>query len=218
MHLGYDVTVPFWCFLKPSSAMSCELLPPSITMSLLDRLRERRADDWRRLLALFAPVVYQWARRAGLQDCDAADVVQEVFAAVHAGLDQFRKDAAHGSFRGWLHRIARNKVCDHYRRRDRLLVGEGGSNAVQRLNDHPDLDHFGDEDNALETTCLLAKRALELIRGDFAPTTWAAFHAVVVDSQPAETVAAELGVSVGAVYVAKSRVLKRLREELAGLV
>jgi RNA polymerase sigma-70 factor (ECF subfamily) len=198
--------------------MNSQLYPPSISMSLLDRLRERKAEDWSRLLALFVPVVYQWGRLAGLQDCDAADVVQEVFAAVHVGLDNFRKDSTRGSFRGWLHGITRNKVCDHFRRRERGPLAEGGSDAVRRLHDFP--DRVGDraEENAAETTQFLARRALELIRGDFEVATWAAFHAVVVEERPAPTVAEDLGVSVGTVYVAKSRVLKRLREELAGLI
>lgn len=197
----------------------------SISMSLLARLKSRNEQDWRRLVALFSPVVYRWARKGGLQDSDAADLAQEVFAAVHGQIDRFEKTETSGTFRGWLYGITRNQVLLRYRRMSREPRAEGGSTALDRLHQTPDMTADGDRlgqclpdaDNQ-ETETILTHRCVDLIRGEFEPRTWSAFEAVTVQGRSAADVAADLGLSVGAVYVAKSRVLKRLREELEGLL
>jgi RNA polymerase sigma-70 factor (ECF subfamily) len=199
--------------------MSTELSLPSIPVSLFGRLQLREAGDWKRLFTLFAPVVYGWARRGGLQDSDAADVVQDVFAAVHAGIDRFEKNDTAGTFRGWLYGIARNKVMDHYRQASRRPDVEGGSTAYRRIQAIPVkvLPETIDP-NDTESDIYLAQRGLAMIRVEFEPRTWQAFHSLAVEGRKAADVGAELGLSIGAVYVAKSRVLKRLREELQGLI
>lgn len=188
----------------------------SVSMSLLARLQSRNEDEWRRLVVLFTPVVYRWARKAGLQDSDAADVAQEVFAAVHRQIDRFTKTEDSGTFRGWLYGITRNTVLLTFRKGGREPRAEGGSSALDRLHQTPEMELPEVDDP--ETQTILTHRGAELIRAEFEPRTWAAFEAVVVQGRPAADVAAEMGLSVGAVYVAKSRVLKRLREELEGLI
>jgi RNA polymerase sigma-70 factor (ECF subfamily) len=152
-----------------------------------------------------------------MPDADVADVFQEIFAAVAAHLHGFHKEGAGDSFRGWLLTIARNKVRDYYRRRQKHPEAVGGSDAQELLHNLPDPGDESSPPSESEDTDLL-RRALELVRGDFEETTWQAFWQVVVEDRSAAEVAAALGVSVNAVYKARARVLARLREELGDLI
>ena len=146
---------------------------------------------------------------------DAADLRQEVLQAVWKSVDKFERDQAGSTFRGWLRRITQNKVRDHFRRHDGEAQGVGGSSARDRLAQLPWPQPPGDEvgsDDAAERA--LVGRALALIRVEFEERTWAAFWRTAVDGRAAKDVAGDLGMSAGAVRVAKSRVLHRLREEL----
>lgn len=176
----------------------------------------RDADAWRRLSALYAPLVYRWSRRAGLQSQDAADVVQEVFRNVATHLARFRHDRPGDSFRGWLWTITRNKVRDHFRRRAARHEDDGA--AAQALLDQAAESVSDDTGDPLtEAGIELAQRLLRMVEGDFEPRTWQAFWRTTIDGLSAREVAVELGMSIGAVYMAKSRVLARIREELEGL-
>ncbi|HJT33228.1 MAG TPA: sigma-70 family RNA polymerase sigma factor [Pirellulales bacterium] len=171
---------------------------------------------WERLVRLYGPLIEQWCRRWGLQAHDVADVMQEVFQSVASHASDFRKQRTHDTFRGWLRVITRNKVLDHFRRLGREPAGVGGTDAQRQLADlaAASLDDATDQQND-ET--LLFRRALELIRVEFAGHVWQAFWRTAVDGLPAPEVAAELGMTSGAVRVAKSRVLRRLRAELGDL-
>jgi RNA polymerase sigma-70 factor (ECF subfamily) len=187
--------------------------------SLLDRVKAADAAAWERLVGLYAPLVFRWCRRWDLQEQDVADVFQEVFQAVVAHIGQFRKERPGDTFRGWLWKITRNKVHDHFRRLEREAPGVGGSDAQQRLARLPEALPPDDEPPAAETEDRdLFCRALDLIRGEFQERTWQAFWRTAVDGQAARDVAADLAMSPGAVRVAKSRVLHRLREELGDLM
>jgi RNA polymerase sigma-70 factor, ECF subfamily len=185
--------------------------------SLLDRIRANEAAAWDRLVALYAPLVFHWCRRAGLQEEDSADVFQEVFQAVAAHIDGFRRDHPGDTFRGWLRTIARNKIHDHFRRCGREPAGAGGSDAQKRMAQVPAPLPLEEQDAEREAERRLFGRALESIRDEFEERTWQAFWLTAVDGGSAKDAAAELGMSPGAVRVAKSRVLQRLREELGDL-
>jgi RNA polymerase sigma-70 factor (ECF subfamily) len=191
----------------------------SLAPSLLVRLRAHEADAWRRLTDLYGPVVYDWCRRAGLQAEDAADIGQEVFQAVALHLEGFRRERPGDTFRGWLWTITQNKLRDHWRRQQARPRAAGGSSAQERLLEVAAEESLasGSSATAEESTSLF-RRALELIRGEFEERTWQAFWRVTVDGRSPADVAAELGLSAGAVYVAKSRVLRRFRDELGDLV
>ena len=184
--------------------------------SLLQRARGRDPAAWERMVVLYGPLVLGWCRRWGLRDDDAADVFQEVFQAVAAHLGGFHRDRPGDTFRGWLRAITRNKVADHHRRRQREPAGVGGSEARDRLarvaEPSPPDDPVGDAAEAE-----LLHRALAMIRGEFEARTWSAFWQTAVDGRAAADVAAELGMTPGAVRVAKSRVLHRLRTGLGDL-
>lgn len=188
--------------------------------SLLERVRAADAKAWDRLVGLYAPLVLHWCRMRGLQEQDAADVFQEVFFSVARHIGDFRKQQPGDTFRGWLRTITGNKVIDHLRRRQRHPgEGVGGSEALDRLDMLPS-PLSPEEASVVESRAErgLFQRALDIVRGEFEPRTWQAFWKVAVEDRLANDVAHELGMSPGAVRVAKSRVLQRLREELGDLM
>jgi RNA polymerase sigma-70 factor (ECF subfamily) len=189
------------------------------SLSLLARVKANDPIAWDRLVALYAPMILAWCRRWDLQDQDAADVFQEVFQAVATHIGEFHRDKPGDSFRGWLRTITANKVRDHFRRLGRDPQGAGGTDALTRLaqlpaplavHDEAALDEHADS--------ALYRRALELIRDQFEPRTWQAFWHTAVEGRSPKDVAADLGMSPGAVRVAKSRVLQRLRDELGDVI
>jgi RNA polymerase sigma-70 factor, ECF subfamily len=191
----------------------------STSSSLLARVKSRRPEAWLRLVELYAPLVYQWCRQSSLQPEDAADVGQEVFAAVDRGIAEFRRERPGDSFRGWLWTITRNKIRDHFRRHNKEHVqAQGGSAAQQRLAEIPDQPPTAAPSAGADGDHALERRALELVRATVEERTWQAFLRVTVDRQTPADVADELGMSVQAVYVAVHRVRRKLREELDGLM
>jgi RNA polymerase sigma-70 factor (ECF subfamily) len=180
---------------------------------LLQRLRRPGEQQaWARFVQLYTPLLFYWARRAGLQEPDAADLVQEVLLTLVEKLPEFTYDPAR-SFRGWLRTLLLNKWRNRRRRRtEQSLAAAEDAEGVPLGPDVAEV--FADAEYRQH----LVGRALELMQTDFQPPTWRAFWECQVNGRPAAEVAAELGLSVGAVYVAKSRVLSRLRQELDGLM
>jgi RNA polymerase sigma-70 factor (ECF subfamily) len=187
---------------------------PLTSLSLLQRARSRDEEAWRRLFALYAPLVTAWCSRWQVRGEDADDVVQEVFRAVSAGIDGFRRDRPGDTFRGWLRAVTRSKLLDHFRRCQRQPAAQGGSAFYSRLLEVPEPDLPEDTVDDLDG---LYCRALELIRSEFEERTWQAFYRVAVSGQPPAVVAADLGVTAAAIRKAKSRVLLRLRQEIGDL-
>jgi RNA polymerase sigma-70 factor (ECF subfamily) len=189
----------------------------STSLSLLRRVRLRDHDAWGRLTTLYGPTVYAWCRRAGLQDNDAADAVQDVFRLVFQGIDQFRgAEPGGGSFRGWLWTISRNQIRLNYRKRNHTPQAIGGTDAQLRFAGQPDADLTEDEPDPVVTRRRLLHRALDLVQGDFNAATWQIFSRVTLQGHAIPDVARDLGLTENAVRQAKFRVLRRLREELDG--
>jgi RNA polymerase sigma-70 factor, ECF subfamily len=186
--------------------------------SLLARAKSQDADAWGRLVDLYGPLIYRWVRQQGLAAEDAADIVQEVFTSVAIGIGGFRGDQARGSFRAWLRTIARNKIHDHFRRHIGRAEARGGTVAQQQFLQVPEPAEpsaAGGESPELEDG--LWRRALEGVRSQFEQRTWQAFWRVVVEERSAADVAVELNTTLDVVYQAKSRVLRRLRQEMGDL-
>lgn len=183
--------------------------------SLLVRVQARDAAAWDRFERLYRPLVVGWGKRFGLQEADAEDVAQEVFRAVHRTIADFRRDKP-GALHGWLRTITRNKVTDLARRAGREARGGGGSDALDRLLAVP--DDPPSEGPTTEEARLLVRQAIDQVLAGWKDHTRQAFWLVVVDGRRPDEVAAELGIAVGSVYLAKSRVLKQLREEFADLI
>jgi RNA polymerase sigma-70 factor (ECF subfamily) len=185
------------------------------SLSLLQRLRESDNDAWSRLVHLYGPLIRHWAARRGVTGADADDVTQEVFKAVAGGLAQFRRDRPGDTFRGWLHGVTRNVLLRHAERANRQPRGSGGTAALVGLNAVPDAAD-AEPDSPAELGALY-RRGLELVKGEFEARTWQMFWRHVVGERSPAEVAAEMGVSPAAVRQAKSRVLRRLKEELGDL-
>ncbi len=186
--------------------------PGTTSLSLLDRIRTNDPAGWVRVTRLYGPLVYRWCRRQRLQEQDAADISQEVFRTVAARIRDFRRERAGDSFRGWLWTITRNKIGDQIRRQERQPRAAGGSDAHQHMLALP--DSLPDDAETASESCSLVHRALQLLRPEFEERTWTAFWRVTIDNHETKDVAADLGVTPDAVRMAKSRVLRRLREEL----
>lgn len=191
--------------------------PGTITSSLLGGIKESQEDAWSRMTLLYAPLVYFWCRQTGLQASDADDVVQEVLRTIAMRVSEFERNRAEGSFRGWLRTITRNKVGDLIRsdRRRRQLTSDVTSLAGSSVLFKPEAERT--DDTVKKETRLVYNQVIELIRTTFEEPTWQAFLRVVMDGAPPRDVAEELDLSVESVYQAKSRVLRRLRNELREL-
>jgi RNA polymerase sigma-70 factor (ECF subfamily) len=196
--------------------MADSRLPSRITsLSLLERAREQDPEAWSRLVHLYTPLIFSWTRRAGVGEKDMADLVQDVWQAVAASFDRFRRDSPGDSFRGWLRIITTNKVRDYWRKLHDTPVATGGTTAHQLIQSAPEPE--SSEETGVEHHDLL-HRALELIRPEFEERTWNAFWRLIVDGRPAADVGRECGLTANAVHQARFRVLRRLREELDGII
>ena len=206
-----DMTDPF---VSMKGALS---EPPSTTsISLLDRVKSGEESAWQRMVTLYYPLVCRWCASKGLQPHDCVDVAQEVFAAVAKNIMRFRRETQRDSFCAWLRTITMSKMSDFWRRQERQATSIGGSEARRWLSEVPETaDKNGELLPSIDEEAIVVRAALDALSAEFEPRTWKAFWRVSVDSQPAAHVAAELGMTSNAVYLAKSRVLRRLREELS---
>ncbi len=187
--------------------------------TLLERLSDRSDSvAWRRLVDLYAPLINTWLRRHGVSPDDADDLAQEVLQVVVREISRFQHNGRVGAFRAWLRTITINCLRQSLRSR-RLRPQATGSPDVTAMLDQledpaSDLTRRWDQEHDEH----VLKRLLELIEPDFRPATWKAFRRQVVDGESAEKVAGELGLSVNAVLIAKSRALSHLRRDAQGLV
>ena len=187
--------------------------------TLLERLKDARdADAWNRLVEIYAPLIRWWAERLNVRGADADDLVQEVMAVVVRRFPEFVHPEKPGAFRGWLRAIAANCARTMWKSKKVNPAAPGGTDFgsyLARLEDPT--DDFAqawerDHDHHV------MRRLMDRIKGDFEERTWQIFVRTVLDERPAEEVATETGTTLNAVYIARSRVLARLREEAGGLL
>ena len=192
--------------------------PGQVTpLSLLERARVNDQQAWTRLVALYRPLVLFWCRQVNCPAAEVEDIAQNVFAAAAASLSGFRRDRPGDTFRGWLRGITRNQVLLYFRRNKGRPQPEGGSDALQRLLDLPDAPTSSPEDEAAEVSQLY-RRAVEQVRSEFHERTWQMFWWTVIEGRSPTALAAELSVTAAAVRQAKSRVLRRLKQEMGELI
>jgi RNA polymerase sigma-70 factor (ECF subfamily) len=178
------------------------------------RLRDPAdAVAWHEFVDLYQPLVYKLACRKGLQDADARDVCQEVLLAVARAVHRWDPEPARGSFRGWLSRIARNLLVN-FLTRPAYPRGSGATSVQELLEAQPSDDPSATALFEAEHRRRVFRWAADAIRDEFTPATWQAFWRTAVDGQTPREAAAALGLSVGAVYIARSRILARLRHRV----
>jgi len=188
------------------------------SVSLLDRLKVARPDasDWNRLQGIYLPLISRWLARVPGVGEEAADLAQEVFVVVIREIPRFQRQRE-GSFRAWLRQVTVNRARTHRKRRHRrpaalLDLADGFLDSLADPN--TDLAREWDLDHDRH----VFEKLLAIVQPDFSPTTWDAFRRFAVDGLPAARVAEEMGLTVNAVLQAKSRILKRLREEAGELL
>ena len=184
---------------------------PDTRPTLLMRLRERGADSsWSQFVEIYAPLLYKFARKQGLQDADAADVTQDALRAVAQALPQLEYDSQRGSFRGWLFTVVRSKLATFRQRQAKQMVGAGEAD----LRDQPAPAVDEEEVWRQEYRQRLFNWAATKVEAAVEPKTWQAFWQTATLGRGAKDVAAELGLSLAAVYMARSRVLARIKAEI----
>ena len=190
---------------------------PITRASLLIQIRDgANHAAWQEFVALYGPVIYGFARKRGLQDADAADLMQDVLRSVSSAIGRLDYDRNHGTFRGWLFTITRNKVFNFLSARRIRPQGTGDTATNQLLAETPAaLD--GADAWELEYERRLASLAMDRVKGEFHENTWKAFWLTAVEGLTAADVARQVGMSPGAIYVAKSRVLARLKDEVEAM-
>jgi RNA polymerase sigma-70 factor (ECF subfamily) len=191
--------------------------PPTTRASLILRLRDPAdAVAWREFAALYEPLIYQLACRKGLQDADARDFCQEVLLTVARAVHRWDPEPTRGTFRGWLSRIARNLLVNFLTRQHEPR-GSGATSVQELLEAQPSADPSATALFDAEYRRCVFRWAADEIRSEFTPATWQAFWLTAVGGRPPKEVAAELGLTVGAVYIARSRILARLRQRVEEL-
>lgn len=178
--------------------------------SLLERLRtDRESDAWPRFVDYFSPMVFRWARGTGMQEQDAADLVQDVFVLVFRKMPTFEYDPQK-SFRAWLRTVTLNQWRNRAKQRRLPLTPDGDLTLAQ----DPIAESLLED---AEYRTQLVRQALKIMQADFDELTWQSCWQMVVFGRPAAEIAAEFGLTLGAVHARKCRVLRRLRQELLGL-
>jgi RNA polymerase sigma-70 factor (ECF subfamily) len=184
---------------------------PPTRASLLLRLRDPQdGAAWRQFVDLYAPLVYGYLRKQGLQNADAADLSQDVLGAVAGAVGRLEYDPRRGAFRNWLFTVVRHKLSN-WRSAQGVRPRGSGDTAVQRLLEQCPAP-AGEAEWEAEWQRRLFAWACEQVRKDVTNATWQAFWQTAVEGRPGKQVAADLGLTVAAVYNARSRVLGRLKE------
>ena len=192
---------------------------PLTRASLLVRLRDGTNHlAWQEFIALYSPVVYGFARKRGLQDADAADLMQDVMRSISSAIGRLDYDRSQGTFRGWLFTITRNKIFNHLSARRIRPQASGDSTTSRLLDSQPDPEFTDGADTwEMEYQRRLASMAMERIQSEFQAKTWRAFWLTAVEGRAVAETAKEVDLSPGAIYVAKSRVLARLKDEVEAM-
>ena len=189
------------------------------SLSLLARAcREDDSQSWSRLAQLYSPLLKTWLRRFDVQDADAEDIVQDVLGLVSQKLPDFRHNRRKGAFRSWLRAILITRLKEFWRLRQKRPVPTGKSSFLSQLEELEDSQSEMSQLWDSEHDEFVLRRLLDCVKPRFESQTWRAFCSQVLEEKSANVVAAELGISLSSVYVAKSRVLRALKQESRGLV
>ncbi len=189
---------------------------PETRDSLLAGIREHSHEAWFEFIKIYEPIIYRLACKKGLQDADALDVTQEVLSVVCKSVESWDANKSKGTFGGWLYRVMENATIDVFRRRTRQLHGSGDTQMIRLLEESAS--------NATDETLLrneyrreLFEVAAKSVRNEFSRSSWNAFWLTSVDGLSIQAAAEEIQISKGSVYVARCRVMARIRDKVQRL-
>ncbi len=186
--------------------------------SLLLRVQNGEPNAWKDLTDLYRPLIFGWLHRQGAPAADLEDLSQDVLLSVVKHLPGFQHTGQRGAFRAWLRTIVCSRTADYWRALDARTLATGGSGAAAALQQIADPDSKLNRQWDEEHDRYVLRRLLDLVEEEFEPLTLSAFRRVSLDGVSGAEAAQELGMSVAAVYMAKSRVLARIRQEAEGLI
>lgn len=189
------------------------------SLTLLSSLQQSNdPETWDRLIALYQPLLKSWLRRYEVQATDADDLVQEVLLAVSKDLTNFDHNGRTGAFRNWLRSILVNRLRNFWKTRGRQPRTADGSSLDDRIQQLEDPASEMSQLWSVDHDRHVARQLMVLTQPQFTEVTWAAFTRVAIDGARPDDVAAELNISLNAVFIAKSRVISRLRQQAEGLL
>lgn len=189
---------------------------PETRYSIIARLSD--AEDrqaWEHFAEHYRPVIYRIARRRGIQDADAQDLTQRVLAAIANSIGDWQPKAPGAKFRHWLRRVAKNETLKFLTRQPHDRA-RGGTSVLTALHAAPAEDQI-EQEIERETRRQLIRRAAKIVREQVAQPTWQAFALTMIEGQSIEDSANALGLNIGSIYAARSRILKRIRETVRQL-
>lgn len=185
---------------------------PDTQASLIARVKDRGdAAAWAEFIGIYQPIVFRMARRRGMQEADALDVMQQVFLSISGAIEHWTPDEGRPPFRAWLSTIARNAITKALMRRPRDAA-TGATSIVDLLHQIP--DDAASEELLVEARREVVRWAAEQLRSEFSETTWRIFWQTAIEGVSAAEAARATGRSTGAIYVARYRVLARLKEKV----
>ncbi len=182
-------------------------------LSLISRIRHDDSAAWTELVELYSPLVAFWCHRQGIAESDIHDLKQEIFFAVSRSLDRYQPSGTSGSFRAWLWSLSRHKMIDSLRRKTRSPLATGGSTALQVIRNIPEELDTSDLSELTEFNHLV-HRALDQVRTEFEPRSWQAFWRTTIDGLTVASAAEELQMNAATIRQHRSRILRRLRQQL----
>lgn len=189
----------------------------TLPTSVIDRARRGDSAAFQKITLLYSGLVYHWCRTAGLSPEDSEDVGQRVFLSISRSIGGFQREKSGDSFRGWLRVVVRSRIVDHFREQANRELAIGGTSFLEHVASIPDVEEVFADDSLKETN-ILYERAVQLLHGEFSEQDNKAFQLLVVDGLTPKEVAERVGVSINSVYIAKSRILKRMRDEFEDLI
>jgi RNA polymerase sigma-70 factor (ECF subfamily) len=196
---------------------SKESISNATRASLISRVRCQESRAWDELVELYGPLIAHWCYRFELDSHSAADCIQDVFAAVSRALPTYDAKKSHGAFRSWLWTITRNKIYDQLRRNRLSSLPQGGTSAMKKLKEIPDLQDSDAEPSSAAELKSLVSRALDQIRCEFEPRSLEIFMRSVIDQVATDLVAVEFKIQSASVRQVRSRILRRLRQQLGDI-
>lgn len=192
---------------------------PSTSLSLLELAKSGDNESWVKLTELYGPVIFYQCKTKGLNEVDAGDVTQEIFISIHKGLSGFKKSQPGDNFLGWVRTIVARRIVDFFRRQGKIesaVGGTAGQLQVDQLAQPLELTENDISEDKFKQQ--LVARALKLMESDFETKTWKAFYLTMVEGRTTREACEELGMNPGSVRQARSRVRKRLLEELGDVL